>query len=89
MAKPFKAGPVAEEIVRLIIDHADDPRLKWNKDRTEVVVDIATIVPDGGSQQTTTARRKRFRNECEKRLSKREWETVRYNKYRKLGSERR
>ena len=83
MAKRFKAAPVAEEIVRLILEGVDcDPRLEWIS-RSEVHVDIANIVPDGGSNQTTAERRKLFRKECEDRLKAQGWNMIKCNRYRK------
>lgn len=73
----------AEEVVKIILSGEDDKRLIWKQDRREVKVDIATIVPMGGSNETEKARRKRFRTACETMLKEHGWEVVRYNVYRK------
>lgn len=70
---------MAEEIVRLILDHVEDERLKWNRDGT-VRVQIGEIIPEG-KKETTIGRRKRFRIAVEELLANKAWYKVRQNVY--------
>jgi hypothetical protein len=70
---------MAEEIVRLILDHVEDERLKWNRDGT-VRVQIGEIIPEG-KKETTIGRRKRFRAAVEELLANKGWLKVRPNVY--------
>ncbi len=87
MSKRYNAAKGAHEIVSLILSASQDSRLTWKDDGQIVVVNIAKVVPPGGSQQTEASRRKRFRNECEKLLADEGWQVVRYNTYKRPPNE--
>jgi hypothetical protein len=72
--KPLKVGPIADELVRMIADHQNDPRLKWNSD-SRVKVVIADVIP-ATNQQTTAGRRKRFWTALEQKLRPNGWTRV-------------
>ena len=73
--------PNAEEVVRLILSHQQDERLKWREDGS-VWVQIGRIVPQGFAvKQTFAARRARFRAMVDLLLGKEGWRKVRLNVY--------
>lgn len=57
-AAVFKVEPLADEIGKAIIEHAQDERLSWKNDN-EVRVFVGKIIPTT-NRQTTGSRRKRF-----------------------------
>jgi hypothetical protein len=57
-AAVFKVEPLADEIGKAIIEHAQDGRLSWKNDN-EVRILVGKIIPTTNSQ-TTGSRRKRF-----------------------------
>lgn len=69
--KPFKAGPVAKEIARLVTRGKKDPRLKW-KTESKVRILVSEVVP-ATNQQTTTGRRRRFWRALQQELSPHGW----------------
>ena len=79
---PMNVGPVAEEICALILEHIDDPRLRWRPDGT-VVVKIGEIIPAAClPKQTVEGRRKRFRAALDRMIANTGGQTVRPNLYR-------
>jgi hypothetical protein len=73
--------PIADEIVRLIVERREDERLKWNKDGSVRIL-IGEIQPLGAAaKQTQEGRRKRFRNAVERLLVNKGWLKVRANVY--------
>jgi len=81
--KPLKVGPIAEKVVQEILEHNEDSEnLEWKSDQ-KVRVLISEIVPET-NQQTTAARRKRFRNCIEELLLPNGWQkAAQYNVYEK------
>jgi hypothetical protein len=81
MAPRLYVRPLAEEIVRMILEHKVDDRLKWNDDGT-VRVKIGKIIPDNAATQTVEGRRRRFREAVEDLLGSAGWQRVTWNVYR-------
>ena len=80
--KPLKVKPLAENIAQQIVNlNKNHEMLDWKSDR-KVKVRIAKVIPET-NMQTTTARRKRFRNELEELLRPHGWHTSYYNVYEK------
>jgi hypothetical protein len=79
----LKVGPIAEKIVQEILGFdKDSQNIEWKSDK-KVRVLISEIIPET-NQQTTTARRKRFRNCVEELLLPNGWQTTKqYNVYEK------
>ena len=86
-AAPLKVKPLAERVVKDIVGLKQDSEfLQW-KPNGQVKVRIAEIIP-ATKQQTTTARRKRFRQCIEDLLKPHSWKaTSSYNLYEKEGKE--
>ena len=63
---------IADEIAGLIVEGADDDRLEWSSDRRQVHVLIGVVIP-ATYRQTTTARRRRFRDALDERLDTEGW----------------
>lgn len=86
-AAPLKVKPLAERVVNDIVDlKQDSDFLEW-KPNGQVKVRIAEIIP-ATNQQTTTARRKRFRQCVEDLLKPHGWKaTSSYNLYEKERKE--
>nr|WP_281721651.1 hypothetical protein [Nitrosomonas nitrosa] len=76
MARPWKHQNAVAEFAKLITSRKLDPRLNW-RSRNYVVVKIADIVPKGGANQTTIARRKRFRGGLTEELKRDNWHECR------------
>jgi len=68
--------PLADEVVELIGEGADDERLKWSADRTRVTVLTGKVIPSGGFRQTVEGRRKRFRQALIERMQQAGWREV-------------
>jgi len=81
--KPLKVEPIAKKIAQEILDFdKDSENLEWKSDK-KVRVLIAQIIPETNIQ-TTTTRRKRFRNCIEEMLLQHGWhKTSQYNVYEK------
>jgi hypothetical protein len=80
--KPLKVKPLAENITQQIVNLKKNyEMLDWKSDR-KVKVRIAKVIPET-NQQTTAARRKRFRKELEELLRPHGWYTSTYNVYEK------
>lgn len=74
-------GPIAEEIVQLIIGYQKDERLRWNKDGS-VRVQIGKVLPEGSAvKQTLNGRRRRFQQTVDELLSNAGWQKVRLHVY--------
>ena len=71
----FDTQSVAEELAQKIADGADDPRLRWTKDRKKVQARVSEILP-AGSQQTTQGRAKRLRRDLAESLEPLGWRSV-------------
>ena len=81
MQARLNVKPLAEEIVGLILERQIDRRLKWNANGRVRVV-IGNIIPPGSAaQQTVAERRRRFRDETERLLTKHGWRKVSANVY--------
>ncbi|MDA2920910.1 hypothetical protein MYX76_15700 [Desulfobacterota bacterium AH_259_B03_O07] len=81
MQPRLDVSPIAEEIVKLIIDRKEDGRLKWNKDGNVRIL-ISEIIPKGLTvQQTLAGRRKRFRSAVDERLTESGWKKISHNRY--------
>jgi hypothetical protein len=73
MQRRLNVVPLAEEIVRLILERTEDDRLNWNGD-SSVRVLIGRILPEGSAvKQTLIGRRKRFRKALMERLEAEGW----------------
>ena len=59
-AARLEVGPIVAEVMRLVVDGLDDPRLKWSADRRTVRIAVGQLIPASGSQQTVAGRRTRF-----------------------------
>lgn len=67
---------LAEQIVRLILAHRRDHRLRWYSDGS-VRVAVGTILPEGaGFKQTISNRRRKFRRALEDQLPTAGWRKV-------------
>lgn len=68
--KGLDVGPLADEIANLVLDHAEDDRLRWYPDgRVKVLLgNIADLVPGSAFKQTLAGRRGRFREALRERL---------------------
>jgi hypothetical protein len=76
MQPALKVEPIADELVRLVIDGRQDPRLRWWPDGT-VRVCVAKILPTGSAAKETLAgRRKRLRVALVERLETDGWSLV-------------
>jgi hypothetical protein len=74
-------GPIAKEIVQLILDYQEDERFKRNQDGS-VLIKIGEIIPAGSAfKQTIEGRRRRFREKLNELLSNAGWQKVRTNVY--------
>lgn len=72
---------ISEELVESIVNHREDPRLKWNKDGT-VTISIGKVLPkDSAVKQTLEGRRRRFRQEVERKLTENGWRKIKANVY--------
>lgn len=80
--KPFKVKQKAEEVIKLILGGNDHEYLQWEKDGHHVIIKISLVVPETIAQ-TTTARRKRFRNILTELMSEQGWD--RYDKGNRIG----
>jgi hypothetical protein len=81
MQRWLDVRPLAEDVVRVRQDHADDGRLTWNLDGS-VRVEIVRILPDESAiQQTLAARRKCFRTVVAVLLSPHDWRMMCANVY--------
>ena len=80
-AAPLAVLTLLIEIADLIIRGVDDKRLKWHEDGS-VAVQIGQMIPNEGSQQTVSGRRRRFRTALESILLEAGWTELRANVYR-------
>jgi hypothetical protein len=76
-AKPVKVEPIADDLMRMIVERQNDPRLKWDGD-SRVKIVIANVIP-ATNQQTTSGRRKRFWTALEQKLRSNGWARVSNN----------
>jgi hypothetical protein len=76
-ARPLNVRPLAQEIAATILDGKDDDRLRW-KGRDFVRIEIEKVIP-ATNQQTTSGRRKRFRDELTGILKPRGWSATTVN----------
>ena len=54
---------LADEVVRLVLERKDDPRLKWSPDRSRITLRIGKVIPkESGVKQTVGGRRRRLGN---------------------------
>jgi len=76
--RPLKLRLLTQEIVSLILEGQDDPRLQWlAADRSRVQLDMGEVIPADGPQETWQGRRKRFRNKMEELLAPQGWSRLR------------
>lgn len=80
MSKRLDCTKLATEIHQKICDKTADDALVWEED-TKVTVRISTLIPET-SQQTTTARRKRFRDSFIPLMEQSGWQLLAGNKLR-------
>lgn len=76
-AKPWKAGPVAEELAQAIMDGKEDTGLKWlGEGKNQVKTLTPQIIPDYylSPDATTNGRRSRFYKAMEKILVPAGWQ---------------
>lgn len=78
-AKTVKVQPIAEEIAGLILRHEPDARLIW-KAAQLVRLNIGGIIP-ATNQQTTSARRRRFKTALESELAPHGWKRTGVNTF--------
>jgi hypothetical protein len=82
--KPLKVEPIAQKIFNQIISGDKKSNLLEWKSENKVRVLIGEIIP-ATNNQTTAARRKRFRKKLEELLLDKGWSTTRvYNVYEKI-----
>lgn len=81
MLPGFNVLPVARKIVRLIISHKEDKRLKWNNDGSVRVLIGKILSEKSVVKQTIAGRRKRFRLALDELLKKEGWSKKRENVY--------
>ena len=73
MQRRLNVVPLAEEIVRLILERRADDRLKWNNDGSVRVL-VGKVLPEGSAvKQTLIGRRQRFRKALVERLEAEGW----------------
>jgi hypothetical protein len=72
--KPLETESIVRNIETLIRERREDPRLKWLSP-TCVRVEISKVIP-ATYKQTTVARRRRFKEALEERLSVAGWRKV-------------
>ncbi len=77
-AAPWKAGPIGEELARLILEGKEDPRLKW-LNKSKVILQTQLIIPgySFSPKETLTYRRKRLYEAMEKLLTPSGWQRTR------------
>ena len=63
-AERMDTQEVAREVVELIKQRADDPRLTLTGNSC-VKINVSCVIPDDAAKQTTQGRRKRFRDDME------------------------
>ena len=74
---------LVDEIVTLVVTHAEDDRLHWKKDGSVHVI-VSKIFPDSsGFKQTIQSRRKRFRTALTEALNEKGWNSIGSNVFRK------
>ena len=79
MQERVNVKPIAEEVTRLIINHKEDERLKWNDDGTVRIL-IGEIFPSGSAvNQTLQGRRKRFKQALDNHLNEAGWQKIKVN----------
>ena len=83
-AKPLNVKPLAESVANALLTNDNTFEfLEWLDENT-VKVKISELIPQT-NQQTTTSRRKRFRNALEGIILPKGWQTTKvYNKYTKV-----
>lgn len=78
-------GMLADEIVSLILDGKQDPRIAWKSDGS-VKVDVGKIIPaESLARQTLAGRRKRFKTALEERLTEAGWDKQGRYLFRRRG----
>ena len=77
--KPLKTKPLAEVVAKLILDKTKDPHLLWKHD-DKVRLNIEKMIP-ATNQQTTGARRKRFRTDLLEILHPHGWKMTTMNTF--------
>jgi hypothetical protein len=72
--RPLKLRLLAQEIVSLILEGQEDPRLQWlAADRSRVQLEMGEILPADGPQVIWQGRRKRFHHTVEALLAPHGW----------------
>ena len=82
-AKSLDVRPFAREVAQKILQHTEDPRLRWLPD-SGVPVLIGNVVPAVGFNRTVEGRRKRFKSTLEEELQRSGWYKVGPNTYQRL-----
>ena len=73
MAKKLDCSALARDIVAVIDSGANHEGFAWDDGKQTITMSIGKLIPDTG-QQTTTARRKRFRTAFLPLMEERGWE---------------
>jgi len=68
-----RRSAIAEELAAAVSERADDPRLKWAKDRSSFRLLITATNPDGAPKQTLKGRSKRLREALKPLLAEIGW----------------
>lgn len=72
-AARLDVGPIVDDVVRLVVDEIDDPRLKWSAGRRTVRIAVGQFTPASGSQQTIASRRTRFGAKLQAAMAEAGW----------------
>lgn len=73
--KALKVAPIADEIVRLVVNRERDERLKWSKDSSQVTLLFNKIIK-ATNWRTRAGRKERFWKVFEKEIQGRGWEVA-------------
>ncbi len=73
---PVKVGPIAEEVVGLILAGQQDPRLTWIELGRRVRVTLSACLPIASNQQTHQGRSRRLRRKLRELLEPQGWKEV-------------
>ncbi|BFN37822.1 hypothetical protein [Fidelibacter multiformis] len=73
--------PIAEELVPIIINRKEDPRIEWKKDGSVRIKLGEIITSDRQFNRTVQDRRKRFKAELNRLLEEQGWHMLKPNHY--------
>lgn len=66
---------LAEELKQIILSEGTDPRVTWDEEKTSAKVNLGIVIPTT-NQQTTSARRKRFRDAMKDVMQNTGWKVI-------------